>query len=123
MEELEQPDVVGLFAEVLLQEEVDGCLEHKCIVDRDVADAFYAVPAGLSTSSDALVHHIVRDQEVRLELSHRSLSSLQQTWQVCTHQLDTPAEKSGMEILCLAELGSFEDFYRVNNGHSAIELA
>lgn len=39
VEELEQINVVGLAAEVLLEEEVDGALEHKGIVDGDVVDA------------------------------------------------------------------------------------
>ena len=66
MEQLEQPDIVGLFAEVLFEEEIDCCLEHESIVDGNIANTFHAVPAWLAASRDALVHHVVCYQEICL---------------------------------------------------------
>jgi hypothetical protein len=39
VEELEQVNVVGFASEVLLEEEVDGALEHERVVDGDVRDS------------------------------------------------------------------------------------
>ena len=68
MEDVEEIDVVRLGAEVLLEEEVNGALEHEGVVDRDVVHALDAIPAGLAAAGDGLVHHVVRDEEERLEL-------------------------------------------------------
>lgn len=40
VEELEEEPVVGIGAEMLLEQKVDGGLEHERVVDRDVAYAF-----------------------------------------------------------------------------------
>ena len=86
---------------MLLEEVVDGSLEHERVVDRNVRDAllqdsnahekagivstglsddinirreyvdgctYDLVPTGLSPSGDGLVHHVVSDKEVRLQL-------------------------------------------------------
>ena len=68
MEDLEEVNVARVLAEVLLEEEVDGALEHEGVVDGDVVHALDAVPAGLTAAGDGLVHHVVRDEEERLEL-------------------------------------------------------
>lgn len=60
-------------AEVLLEERVDGRLEHEGVVDRDHADVWLAVPAGRAAASDTAVHDIVRYKEESLqELGHPS---------------------------------------------------
>lgn len=46
MEEFEQVDVVFLLPEVLLEEVVDGSLEHERIVDGNVADVFLPASRG-----------------------------------------------------------------------------
>ena len=63
--------MAGVSAEVLLEEEVDGALEHKGVVDGNVGDALDAVAAGLAAGGDGLVHHGVRDEEECLELRAR----------------------------------------------------
>lgn len=68
MEELEQIDVVRLRSEVLLEQVVDGSLEHEGVVDGNVVDALDLVPARLTSAGDGGVHHVVCDEEVRLEL-------------------------------------------------------
>ena len=71
MEDLEEVDVVRLCAEVLLEEEVDRALEHERVVDCNVRDALDTVPARLPAAGDGLVHHVVRDEEERLQLRGR----------------------------------------------------
>lgn len=44
VEELEKVDVVLLLTEVLLEEDVDGSLEHERVVDGDVADVLLRTP-------------------------------------------------------------------------------
>jgi len=39
VEKLEKINVVGLLSEVLLEEVVDGSLEHESVVDGDVRDS------------------------------------------------------------------------------------
>jgi hypothetical protein len=108
VEEFEQVDVVFLLPEVLLEEVVDGRLEHERIVDGNVADVFlppsrpqrkglvspnsirfdfarrrrrrrthHSVPARLTAAGDTLVHHVVRDEEVCLELFRRTPGGLE----------------------------------------------
>lgn len=67
VEELDEIDVGGVGAEALLQDEVDGRLQHESVVDGDKADTLLAVPAGLATASDRAVHNIIADQEESLE--------------------------------------------------------
>jgi hypothetical protein len=61
--------VIRLLAEVLLQELIQCGFEHEGIINSDVIDALYAIPAGLSTARNRGIHHIIRDQETCLELS------------------------------------------------------
>lgn len=67
VEELDQVDIGGVGAEALLQDEVDGRLEHESVVDSDKADTLVAVPAGLATAGDGAVHNVIADQEESLE--------------------------------------------------------
>lgn len=85
-EELDNVNVVRFFPKVRLEQLVDSCLEHESVVDGNVADSglrqcqlcnprtlsfirtYRFVPARLATSGDAGVHHVVRDEKVRLEL-------------------------------------------------------
>jgi hypothetical protein len=46
MEQLQQIDIVRLLPKMLLEEEVDGTLEHESVVDGDVADTWLKVIAG-----------------------------------------------------------------------------
>lgn len=68
MEELEEMHVARLAAEVLLQQPVDGGLEHERVVHSDQAYTFGAVPARLAAPGGACVHEVVRDEEDGLEL-------------------------------------------------------
>jgi hypothetical protein len=96
-EELDDVNVIGLFPEVRLEQLVDSRLEHESVVDGNVAHSglsqgdqhetftpfftptYRFVPARLATSGDAGVHHVVRDEEVRLELRTGVISNVQRT--------------------------------------------
>ena len=67
VEELDEVDVRGVRAEVLLQDEVDGGLEHECVVDRDHAHTVLPVPAGLPAAGYRAVHDVVADEEEGLQ--------------------------------------------------------
>lgn len=85
-EELDNVNVIRFFPKVRLEQLVDSCLEHESVVDGNVPDSglrqcqpyrpwtlsfrrtYRFVPARLATSGDAGVHHVVRDEKVRLEL-------------------------------------------------------
>lgn len=49
-EELEKVDIVRLLTEVLLEEEVDGALEHKRVVDSNVADVGLELVGGANSN-------------------------------------------------------------------------
>jgi hypothetical protein len=73
VEQLHQVDVVLVLAEVLFEQDVDGALEHKGVIDGDHADRGHQVPAGRATTRLGRVHNVVRDQEEGLEqLNHPS---------------------------------------------------
>lgn len=67
MEELDDVDVGGVGAEALLEDEVDGPLEHEGVVDGDQADTLVAVPAGQTTAGDGAIHEVIADEEESLE--------------------------------------------------------
>ena len=53
---------------MLLEEVVDGALEHEGVVNGDEVDALNTEPTGLSSTGDGLIHHVVGNEEERLEL-------------------------------------------------------
>jgi hypothetical protein len=67
MEELDDVDVGGVGAEALLEDKVDGPLEHEGVVDGDQADTLVAVPAGQTTAGDGAIHKVIADEEESLE--------------------------------------------------------
>jgi hypothetical protein len=67
MEELDDVDVGGVGAEALLEDKVDGSLEHEGVVDGDEADTLVAVPAGQATAGNGAIHKIIADEEESLE--------------------------------------------------------
>lgn len=114
VEEFEEHAVIRFGAEVLLEQKVDGGFQHEGVVDGNVADTVDAVPARLTSASDAGIHHVIGDEEVGLE------------------KLDAPAEDGGLEVFGLGELtreltsgsiGAKEDLDGVNDGKTAVELA
>ena len=105
VEELHQVDVGGVLAEVLLEENVDGGLEHEGVVDGDHADTVLAVPTWGAAAGDGAVHDIVGDEEEALkELGH-------------------PAEGGGLEVVVLAELLALEKSDGVWHGHAAVAFS
>ena len=73
MEQVEQISVIRLRAEVDLEQPVNSSFEHERVVDSDMADFGDAVPAWLAAPGDGLVHHVVGDEEVCLELGNKIL--------------------------------------------------
>lgn len=105
VEELNEVDVGGVRAEVLLEEGVDGRLQHEGIVDGNHANTVLAVPARLTTAGDAAVHDIVGDEEEGLE------------------QLRHPAKSGSLEVLVLGQRGIEKQGDGVGNGHASVALA
>lgn len=68
MEQIDQIRVVIRLLEVRLQHLIDRTLENKRIVESDVAHALNTEPAGLSAPGKGLVHEIISDEEVGLQL-------------------------------------------------------
>jgi hypothetical protein len=69
MEELQQMDIKRLLPKMQLEEMVNGSFQHERIVDGDVIHALDSEPTRLTATSNRLVHHVVCDEEVGLELS------------------------------------------------------
>jgi hypothetical protein len=92
-------------AEVLLEQDEDGGLEHESVVDGDHTDVGGEVPAGLAAAGLGRVHDVVGDEEEGLQ------------------QLDHPAERGGLEVLLLSELTSEEQLGGVNDRQAAVALA
>jgi hypothetical protein len=68
MKQFERVDAVGLLAEMGLEKMVVDGLEHKGVVDGDVSHPLYTEPAGLSATSEGLVHDVIGDEEEGLKL-------------------------------------------------------
>ena len=105
MEQFDEIDVAFVLAEVLLEEDEDGGLEHEGVVDGDHADLGLEVPAGLAAAGLGRVHDVVRDQEEGLE------------------ELNHPAESGRVEVLLLSEVASEEQLGGVDDGQAAVALA
>lgn len=126
MEELEEVDVVGLRAEVLLKEEVDGRLEEKRVVDCDGAHARETIPAVLSAARDGRIHHVVGNEEHCLQLDAGGSESRlrhRNGWTAGTHELDTPPEDGSAKVLVLAQRATEEDLRAVGDRDAAVQLA
>lgn len=67
-EKLEQTDVVLFLPKVAPQKVIDRGFQHERVVDGVVVHAFDAEPARLRTAGERLVHNVIRDEEVSLEL-------------------------------------------------------
>ena len=67
MEQLNQVEICRMWSEVLLENEVDGRLEHEGIVDCNHAHARLPVPARLSSPCDTRVHNVVADEKEGLQ--------------------------------------------------------
>jgi hypothetical protein len=105
LEQLDEVDVCGVGAEVLLQEDEDGGLEHEGVVDGDHADAGLEVPAGLTAAGLGGVHDVVGDEEEGLK------------------ELNHPAKGGSVEVLLLGEVASEEQLGGVDNGQAAVTFA
>lgn len=105
VEELDEVDVGGVGLEALLQDQVDGGLQHEGIVDGDEANTLVAIPAGLATASDGAVHDIIADQEESLE------------------QLGEPAQNAQVLELLLGQGLLQEGETGVGDGETTVELA
>lgn len=158
VEELEEVDVVRLLPEVLLQEVVDRRFEHEGVVDRNVADVVLrgggagahqssgfggvravepgethdAVPARLASPRDTLVHHVICNEEVRLELRVHNSGGVNGA--LCreyfprrqkrgTNQLDAPAENGRARVLVRRERLALDNLDRVDRRDAAVQLA
>lgn len=67
VEELDHVDVALVLAKVLLEEHVDGGLEHEGVVDGNHADLGGEIPAGRASARLGRVHDVVGDEEEGLE--------------------------------------------------------
>jgi hypothetical protein len=105
VEELDEVDVGGVGLEALLEDEVDGRLEHESVVDGNETDTLLAVPAGLATASDRAVHNIIANEEESLE------------------QLGEPAQDAEVLELLLGQGLLQEGETGVGDRETAVELA
>lgn len=102
VEELDELDVAGVVAEVLLEDDVDAGLEQERVVDGDHADALLAVPTGLAAARDAAVHDVVGDEEEGLE------------------ELRHPAQRGSLEVFLLSQRSAQDDGDRVGDRHAPV---
>eukprot|EP00128_Syssomonas_multiformis_P007536 Colp12_sorted_trinity150504_noHs@13455 len=84
-EQVHQLVVVGLLAEVLLEDLVHEGLEDETVVDGDGLHLGQAEPAGLASAGHAVVHEVIGDQEEGLQ------------------ELDAPAQRGGLAALLVGQ--------------------
>ena len=105
VKQLDEVDVGGVRAEVLLQNDIDSRLKHEGIVVGDHAHTVLAVPAGLTTTGDGAVHHVITDQEESLE------------------QFSEPAQSAEMFELFIVEGLLQESQTGVRDGETTVQLS
>lgn len=93
-----------MAAEVLLQQGVDGGLEHEGVIDGNHADTLMEVPAWLAAAGDAAVHDVVGHQEEGLE------------------ELRHPPKSGRLEVFVLIKLLVQEERHGVGYGHASVAL-
>jgi hypothetical protein len=126
MEELEDVGIVRLATQVRAEDVVNGGLQHERVVDGDVPNVIDAEPAGLAAAGEGLVHHVVGDEEVGLELWEWTTGQLMNEVSASdksTYQLNTPAEEGRLEVLILGQLPALDDRHRVNDRQPAVQLS
>lgn len=86
----------------------------------------HSVPARLSSSGDALVHHVIGNQKVGLKLNERNRPDVALVPVICAgrnaHQLDAPSQKGSLEVLFLCQVGALEDLDGIDDRHSSVEF-
>ena len=71
MEQVDQLDVIRRIMEVCLEHLVYRALEDKRVIEGDVTHALDAEPTGLTAACEGLVHEVVGDEEMGLQLSYK----------------------------------------------------
>jgi hypothetical protein len=106
VEELDHVEIALFLAEVLLQEHVDGRLEHEGVVDGDHADLGGEVPAGAAAARLGRVHDVVGHEEEGLQ------------------QLDHPSQQRGAEVVLRGRVQGLvaQNGRGVDDGHAAVAL-
>ena len=75
-----------------------------CTLDGDIR-THNLIPAWLSSTGDAGIHHIIGNQEVGLKLNNKTSSvNPAHVSGYHTHQLDAPPQQSGLEVLLLGQI-------------------
>lgn len=146
VEEFEKIAVVRILPEVLLEQIVNGSLEHERVVDGNVSDGLDLVPARLTAASNGLIHHVVGHEKVCLKLQMNGEQLLPEVQPfiaaglfACvrdfamseTHQLDAPSQDGSLEVFWLSQLPralsrlvcAEEDVYGVDDAQASVELA
>lgn len=90
---------------MLLQDNVNAGLEHESVVNGNEAYTVMAVPAGLTTTGDRAIHHIIADQEEGLE------------------KLRKPAQGTQLLELLIIETGSLQSQTGVRDGETTVQLS
>ena len=103
VEQFQKVHVRWVRTEVLLQDHIDSGLEHESVVDGNQSHPIMAVPAGLATTSDRSVHHVVTNQEKRLQ------------------KLCEPSQRTEMLELLVVE--GLESQARVRDGETTVQLS
>lgn len=104
VEKFEEETVVRLLSEMLLEQVVNGGLEHEGIVDGNVVHTLDFVPAWLASASDRLVHHVVGDEEVCLQLYRvRSRKGQKVSWMRFTSVSDNSRARCTIPELLLSD--------------------
>lgn len=103
-EQFKNVHIARLVSEIDLEEVIDGSLEHERVVDRNVPNVRDAIPTWLTTPRHRGIHHIVRDEKVRLE------------------ELDTPSKYRRFEKLVRGECTALQDLKSIDDRDTPVEF-
>jgi hypothetical protein len=81
-----------------------------------------AIPAGLATTSDGLVHYIIDDEEVGLQLDDPDKKVKNSIAEMTTYKLDRPTQYTSFKVLVIGKLTAFQNLNGINDRHATIEF-
>ena len=130
MEEFQQIDIVRFVPKMRSKEEINCRFKHEWIVNRNRTDillccvrenhreAYATIPTGLSPSRDGIIHNIIRNKEISLQLRVRHCNHAH-----AVYQFNSPAENTGLCVNFIVQGLSDENLVRVDDGHASIQFA
>ena len=120
---LEQVDVARLISKVLTHKLENGPFQQERIVDGLEPHALDAMPRLFPVTYCNLVHEIIRDQEVGVQLHAGCHENRKVVIMNRTDEYDCPSENCGLFVFRIIQLSSSKGFCRLDHKEASLVFA